>query len=74
MAEHGVSGVEYPQAVYLAAAEVFEAAGRQAEAGEALASAVALLEEQAMRISDETTRQAFLHDVPIHRALLARTD
>lgn len=69
---NGIEGIEYPLRVYLTAADVLTAAGQSARAAGALASAQALLQERAARISDETTRRAFLQDVPLHRLLRER--
>ncbi|HEY75230.1 MAG TPA: tetratricopeptide repeat protein [Thermoflexia bacterium] len=69
MEEHGPASIEYPLHVYLSAAEIFTAAGRQGKAREVVSAAHALLMEQAGRISDEDARRTFLEDVPVHRAI-----
>jgi class 3 adenylate cyclase/tetratricopeptide (TPR) repeat protein len=72
IADHGVHGIEYPLRIYLTAADVLIAAGQEERATEALAAAQTLIQEQATRISDETTRQAFLENAPLHRQIRDR--
>jgi len=72
IAGHGVHGIEYPLRVYLTAADVLIAAGQEERATETLTAAQTLIQEQAARISDETTRQAFLENVPLHRQISDR--
>lgn len=72
IAANGVHGIEYPLRVYLTSADVLSAADDMQRAIEILITAKALLQEQATRISDETTRQAFLQQVPLHQQLYKR--
>lgn len=68
----GVGGVEYPLRVYLACADALGAAGQSTRAAEVLAAADTFLRERASRISDESTRQGFVENVPVHQQLRAR--
>ncbi|HEX6384443.1 MAG TPA: adenylate/guanylate cyclase domain-containing protein [Anaerolineae bacterium] len=70
--EHGVDGIEYPLRVYLTSADVLQETGQIERSQEILAEAHALLAEQAARIRDEATRQAFWQNVPLHRQLCQR--
>jgi predicted ATPase/class 3 adenylate cyclase len=70
--EHGVQGVIHPLQVYLTIGDVWQANGRQAEAGAILTQAYELLQEQAARFTNEEIRRAFLENVPLHREVLAR--
>ena len=72
IATHGVNGIEDPLQVYVTAADILNAAGREGETAEALAAAHALMQDRAARISDEADRSAFLERVPIHRQLRER--
>jgi adenylate cyclase len=69
---HDVFGAEYPLRVYLTCADVLTAVGDYQRAGNILAAADRLVQEQAARISDEATRLAFLERVPLHQQLRAR--
>jgi tetratricopeptide (TPR) repeat protein len=70
--EHGVQGILHPLQVYLTVGDVWQANGRQAEAGAILTRAYELLQEQAARFTNEEIRRAFLENVPLHREVLAR--
>jgi tetratricopeptide (TPR) repeat protein len=72
IAEHGVTGIDYPLRVYLTADDVLPAAGQPERAAEMLVAAQGLVEERAARISDEATRQSFLEQGPLHRELWER--
>jgi class 3 adenylate cyclase/tetratricopeptide (TPR) repeat protein len=66
---NGIAGIEYPLRVYLTGADVFVAMGQPEQAADMIQTAHALLLEQAAKISDEATRQAFLENGPLHREL-----
>ena len=66
---HSLDGAEEPLRVYLACWQALQAAG-DARAGPLLAQANALLQQRAARVEDVAARQASLHAVPHHRALV----
>jgi predicted ATPase/class 3 adenylate cyclase len=66
---HGIHGIEYPLRVYWTLMEVYTAVGQPDNAQNALATARALLQQQALNISDEKARQSFLENVPLHRQI-----
>jgi class 3 adenylate cyclase/tetratricopeptide (TPR) repeat protein len=70
--EHGVAGIDYPLRVYLTAGDVLYAVGQPEHAAEVLLAAQSLIEERAVRISDEATRQSFLEQGPLHQQLWER--
>ncbi len=69
---HGIAGIEYPLRVYLTCAEVLNAVGETARAADVIRTSHTLLLEQAAKISDEATRQAFLENGPLHRQVRER--
>ena len=68
--EHGIDGVEYPLRVLVHCAEVLLAEENVAKAEELLTTARNMLQDQANRISDETLRQKYLQEVPLHQQIL----
>ncbi|MCI0394566.1 MAG: tetratricopeptide repeat protein [Chloroflexi bacterium] len=69
LANNTLDGVDEPYRVYLTCYRAL-AAANDGRAGEILQAAHRLLQEQAVRISDATLRQAFLDGVAIHRAIV----
>jgi tetratricopeptide (TPR) repeat protein len=67
--DNGIAGIEYPLRVYLTGTDVLVAVGQSKRAADMIHTAHTLLLEQASKISDETTRQAFLENGPLHREL-----
>jgi hypothetical protein len=61
--------MEHPLRLYLTLAAVAEADGQRKEAAHLLHEAVEMVRAQAERISDETVRQAFLAEGPLHQTL-----
>jgi uncharacterized protein YyaL (SSP411 family) len=70
MAAHGVADMSYPVRAYALAAEALAAAGEHERAAAALASARALVQERAAKISDPGVRAGFLEKVALHARLL----
>lgn len=66
----GLDGAEYPRAIEWTLFEVLQRAG-DAQARVWLERAHAALEQQATSIADAALRQAFLRDIPHHRAIVA---
>jgi hypothetical protein len=66
----GLDGAEYPRAIEWTLAELLYAAG-DARAAAWLARAHAALAQQAAAIGDTALREAFLRDIPHHRAIVA---
>lgn len=69
---NGIHGVEYPIHIYMTLADICLSQDKQTKAQQALETALDFLQEQANRISDETTRLAFIHNVPLHQKLQQR--
>jgi class 3 adenylate cyclase/tetratricopeptide (TPR) repeat protein len=69
LAQNGTTGMEHPLRLYLTLAAVAEADGQRKEAAHLLHEAVEMVRAQAERISDETVRQAFLAEGPLHQTL-----
>ncbi len=63
-------GTEQPLRIYLTCYQVLQAAG-DSRAVRVLQIAHAVLQEQAARIPDESTRRSFLENVPWHREIVA---
>jgi predicted ATPase len=70
--DHGLYGIEQPLRVYLVGGEAWAAAGNAQRAVRILEAGRDLLLERAARISDVSSREDFLHRVPLHRQLLER--
>jgi hypothetical protein len=62
--------MEYPLRMLVHCAEVLLATGNVPKAEELLTLARNLLQDQASRISDESLRQSYLYDVPLHQQIL----
>ena len=71
LAAEGPDGLEFPFEAYLSCYDALLAAGRLAEAREALAAARDLLLTRADAIEDPAIRAAMLTNVPTHRRVLA---
>jgi hypothetical protein len=68
--QSGASGLEFPLLAYESCARVFEATGNRSAYRDVVEAAHHELLERAERISDAEWRNAFLHNVPEHRALV----
>lgn len=67
---HGIEGMEYPLRMLVNCAEVLSTVGNKGKAEELMTVAKSLLQDQARRISDESLRQSYLNDVPLHQQIL----
>jgi len=67
---HGIDGIEYPLRMLVHCSEVLLATGNVSKEQELLTLARNLLQDQASRISDESLRQSYLYDVPLHQQIL----
>jgi hypothetical protein len=66
-----LEGVEFPRLVEWTCHRVLASAGDRARAGEWLARAHEALQAQAAAISDAALRRGFLHNIPVHREIMA---
>jgi len=72
LADHGTAGMELLGLAYLTCVEVFEALGEPALARAALAAGYREIMARADKLTDPEWRQAFLENLPEHRALVAQ--
>ncbi len=68
----GLDGIEYPVKVYLACMNTMDTVGNKDESEKLLHEAQNLLQEQANRIGDPEMRNAYLENVPEHKAISQR--
>jgi predicted ATPase/class 3 adenylate cyclase len=67
---HGVEGMEFPMAVYMACYDILRAAGHSAGADRLLAEARTLLSQRAEAITDQAMRESLLHNIEVNRRAL----
>jgi class 3 adenylate cyclase/predicted ATPase len=70
LAAHGIEGMEFPMAVYLACYDILRDAGNIVEADRLLDEARTLLTQRADAITDLTMRESFLHNIAMNRRVL----
>ena len=68
---HGVEGMEFPMAVYLACYDILRDGGDTVEADRLLAAARTLLTQRAEAITDLTMRASLLHNIETNRRVMA---